>query len=65
MTLHFSHIGLTEGRTFTFALSCGVYRYPSGAALATVSAAATAPWYGTQRTTLPYGRTPPILAGLP
>jgi len=30
MTLHFSHIGLTEGRTFTFALSYGVYRYSTG-----------------------------------
>jgi hypothetical protein len=57
--LHFSHIGLTDGRTFTLAslssrnsLSC-----PRDSALATVMAAATVPQERRAATTTRFGRT--------
>jgi hypothetical protein len=46
MILHFSHIGLTEGRTFTLIhsqLSKTLFYWILGLALATVAVAATTP----------------------
>jgi hypothetical protein len=59
MTLHFSHIGLTEGRTFTFALSYGVCRYSSGVGSGDRFGRRyrAEAWHAGQ--TLPYGRTEP------
>jgi hypothetical protein len=49
MILHFSHIGLTEGRTFTLvSLSSTVSSSSHNPALETVGAAATALWSATQ-----------------
>ena len=59
MILHFSHMGLTDGRTFTawFALYWrDIDCIPDGVALATVAVAATAPGSGTQREMIRYER---------
>jgi hypothetical protein len=51
MILHFSHIGLTDGRTFTLVRSHQVISrmFLAASALATGTVAATAPRSATQR----------------
>jgi hypothetical protein len=59
MILHFSHIGLTEGRTFTLASLSSSYllAVPANPALEAVSAAATGAGGRCAAQTLRYGRT--------
>jgi len=59
MILHFSHIGLTEGRTFTLvSLFSSKYSwYSSSPALATGTVAATTLGTAAQHNTSRYGRT--------
>jgi hypothetical protein len=58
MILHFSHMGLTEGRTFTLAFAL-VVRFPGysfGTALATGTVAATASRSASHRKLCAYER---------
>jgi hypothetical protein len=66
MILHFSHIGLTDGRTFTlvrFQISTDDLGWILGSALATGTVAATAPKRHAQRQTAALQAHRGMLAG--
>src|SRR5437763_5946117 len=64
MTLHFSHIGFTEGRTFTFALSYGCLQISQRRRLWRPFRSPLPRRGMAQSARRPYGRTTAILAGL-